>query len=158
LISKQSFGLQVTFLYINNVKRFLSTISLVLISFLVLAKETEERTFLVLFDRAELKEYRTSTDYIELSLTNIFKTKAYSGNSDAAILVKVPYSNIDECQLGYIFIRVNNKTIIPLQDIALKIIDLDSSKSVYDQLIASYELKAQKNKKTNKVIKTVPSL
>jgi hypothetical protein len=140
------------------VKKLFITLSLVLISVLVLAKETEEKTFLVLFDRAELKEYKTSTDYIELSLTNIFKTKAYSGNSDAAILVKVPYSNIDECQLGYIFIRVNNKTIIPLQDIALKIIDLGSSKSAYDQLIASFELKAQKNKKTNKVIKTAPSL
>jgi hypothetical protein len=140
------------------VKKFLTTLSLVLISVLVLAKETEEKTFLVLFDRAELKEYKTSTDYIELSLTNIFKTKAYSGNSDAAIIVKVPYSNIDECQLGYIFIRVNNKTIIPLQDIALKIIDLDSSKTAYDQLIASFEVKAQKNKKNNKVVKTAPSL
>lgn len=139
-------------------KKFLTTLSLVLISVLVLAKETEEKTFLVLFDRAELKEYKTSTDYIELSLTNIFKTKAYSGNSDAAIIVKVPYSNIDECQLGYIFIRVNNKTIIPLQDIALKIIDLDSSKTAYDQLIASFEVKAQKNKKNNKVVKTAPSL
>jgi hypothetical protein len=140
------------------VKKFLSTISLVLISVLVLAKETEEKTFLVLFDRAELKEYKTSTDYIELSLTNIFKTKSYSGNSDAAIIVKVPYSNIDECQLGYIFIRINNKTIVPLQDIALKIIDLDSSKTAYDQIIASFEVKAQKSKKNNKVVKTAPSL
>lgn len=136
-------------------KKFLTTISFVLISVLVLAKETEEKTFIVLFDKAELKEYKTSTDYIELSLTNIFKTKSFSGNSDAAIMVKVPYSNIDECQLGYIFVRVNNKTIIPLQDIALKIVDLDSSKTVYDQLIASFEEKEQKNKK-NKSSKTAP--
>jgi hypothetical protein len=138
------------------VKKFITTISLVLISVLALAKETDEKTFIVIFDKAELKEYKTSTDYIELSLTNIFKTKSYSGNSDAAIMVKVPYTNIDECQLGYIFVRVNNKTIIPLQDIALMIIDIDSSKTVYDQLISSYEEKGQKNKKNNKSSKTVP--
>lgn len=129
---------------------------MVLISVLVLAKETDEKVFIVLFDKAELKEYKTSTDYIELSLTNIFKTKSYSGNSDAAIMVKVPYTNIDECQLGYIFVRVNNKTIIPLQDIALKIIDMDSSKTVFDQLISSFEEKEQKNKKNNKSSKTAP--
>lgn len=129
---------------------------MVLISVLALAKETDEKTFIVIFDKAELKEYKTSTDYIELSLTNIFKTKSYSGNSDAAIMVKVPYTNIDECQLGYIFVRVNNKTIIPLQDIALMIIDIDSSKTVYDQLISSFEEKGQKNKKNNKSSKTVP--
>jgi hypothetical protein len=138
------------------VKKFITTISLVLISVLALAKETDEKTFIVIFDKAELKEYKTSTDYIELSLTNIFKTKSYSGNSDAAIMVKVPYTNIDECQLGYIFVRVNNKTIIPLQDIALMIIDIDSSKTVYDQLISSFEEKGQKNKKNNKSSKTVP--
>jgi hypothetical protein len=138
------------------VKRIITTISLVLISVLVLAKETDEKVFIVLFDKAELKEYKTSTDYIELSLTNIFKTKSYSGNSDAAIMVKVPYTNIDECQLGYIFVRVNNKTIIPLQDIALKIIDMDSSKTVFDQLISSFEEKEQKNKKNNKSSKTAP--
>ena len=137
-------------------KRIITTISLVLISVLVLAKETDEKVFIVLFDKAELKEYKTSTDYIELSLTNIFKTKSYSGNSDAAIMVKVPYTNIDECQLGYIFVRVNNKTIIPLQDIALKIIDMDSSKTVFDQLISSFEEKEQKNKKNNKSSKTAP--
>lgn len=137
-------------------KKFITTISLVLISVLALAKETDEKTFIVIFDKAELKEYKTSTDYIELSLTNIFKTKSYSGNSDAAIMVKVPYTNIDECQLGYIFVRVNNKTIIPLQDIALMIIDIDSSKTVYDQLISSFEEKGQKNKKNNKSSKTVP--
>jgi hypothetical protein len=139
------------------VKKFITTLLLVFISFWVFAKETEEKTFLVLFDREELKEYRTTTDYIELSLTNIFKTKSYSGNSDAAIIVKVPYSNIDECQLGYIFVRVNNKTIIPLQDIAFMIIDLDSTKSAYDQILASFEDKGQKNKKNNKTLKTVPS-
>ncbi|MFD2202510.1 hypothetical protein [Shivajiella indica] len=139
-------------------KNFITTFLLFLISILVFAKETEEKTFLVLFDRAELKEYKTSPNYIELSLTNIFKTKSYSGNSDAAIIVKVPYSNIDECQLGYIFVRVNNKTILPLQDIALKIIDLDYSKTTYDQLLTSFEDKAQKNKKNNKTVKTIPSL
>lgn len=121
------------------------------------ANNPGEKTFLVLFDKSELKEYKTSTDYIELSLMNIFKTKSYTGNSDAAIIVKVPYDNLDECKLGYIFVRLNNKTVVPLQDVALKIIDLEQSKSTYQHLLASMEEKSGKNKKATKLLKTAPS-
>ncbi len=123
------------------------------------ANNPGERTFLILFDKSELKNHKTSTDYIEMSLTNIFKTKAYVGNSDAAILVKVPYDNIDDCQLGYIFVRLNNKTVVPLQDVALKIIDLDESKTTFNHLLYSLEEeKSVKNKKSAKLLKTTPSL
>ncbi|WP_291784085.1 hypothetical protein [Cecembia sp.] len=121
------------------------------------ANNPGEKTFLVLFDKSELKNHKTSTDYIEMSLMNIFKTKAYTGNSDAAILVKVPYDNLDECQLGYIFVRLNNKTVVPLQDIALKIIDLDQSKNTFNYLLSSLdEEKLIKNKKSSKALKTTP--
>lgn len=117
-----------------------------------------EKTFLILFDKSELKNYKTSPDYIEMSLMNMFKTRAYTGNSDAAILVKVPYSNLDECQLGYIFVRLNNKTVVPLQDIALKIIDLDQTKNVFSDLVATIEEeKSAKNRKSSKAFKTAPS-
>lgn len=127
------------------------------ISFGVFAKNPGEKTFLILFDKYELKELRTSPQFIEMSLMNIFKTKVYSGNSDAAILVKVPYENLDECQIGYIFVRVNNKTVVPLENIALKIIDLDQTKNTYQYLLASLEDKNNKSKKNGKSLKTTPS-
>jgi hypothetical protein len=133
------------------------TILVLFLSLSSFAKNPGERTFLILFDKAELKEHKTSPDYIEMSLMNIFKTKSYVGNSDAAILVKVPYDNLDECQLGYIFVRLNNKTVVPLQEVALKIIDLDESKSTYQYLLASLEEKNNKSKKNTKLFKTTSS-
>lgn len=127
------------------------------ISLGVFAKNPGEKTFLILFDKSELKELRTSPQYIEMSLMNIFKTKAYSGNSDAAILLKVPYENLDECQIGYLYVRINNKTVLPLQDVALKIIDLDQTKNTYYYLLASLEDKNNKSKKNSRTLKTIPS-
>lgn len=120
------------------------------------AKDSDGDTFLILFDKSELKQLRTSPAYIELSLLNLFKTKSYSGNSDAAIIVKVPKGNIDECQLGDMFIRINNKTIVPLQEVALKIINLDESKNTYQHLLMAFDDKNLKNKK-NKPLKTAPA-
>lgn len=121
------------------------------------AKNPEERTFLILFDKAELKANKTSTTYIELSLSNVFKTKSYSGNSDAAILVKVPYNNIDTCQLADFFIRVNANKVSSLGDLAFQIIDLNECKNTYDYLVASLEDRTPKNKKIAKVVKAIPN-
>ena len=121
------------------------------------AKDPEEKTFLILFDKAELKANKTSTTYIELSLSNVFKTKSYAGNSDAAIIVKVPYENIDACQLADFFIRVNANKVSSLGEIAFQIIDMDESKNTYQFLVESLEDKMQKTKKSGKPIKVVPS-
>lgn len=120
------------------------------------AKDPEEKTFLILFDKNELKAHKSSQTYIELSLNNIFKTKVFSGNSDAAIVVKVPYEGLDECQLGNLFVRVNANQLMPLQEIALQIIDMDKSKNIYHGLLASYEEKNQKTKKSHKALKATP--
>jgi hypothetical protein len=88
---------------------------------------------------------------------NLFSTKAYNGNSDAAILVKIPYDGIDKCQLGDMFIRVNDKKVVPLSEIAVQIIDLDESKSTYTSLLASYEDRLLKTKKANKALKAAPA-
>ena len=121
------------------------------------AKDPEEKTFLILFDKAELKANKTSTTYIELSLSNVFKTKSYAGNSDAAIIVKVAYENIDACQLADFFIRVNANKVSSLGEIAFQIIDMDESKNTYQFLVESLEDKMQKTKKSGKPIKVVPS-
>ncbi len=114
------------------------------------SKEKDEKTFLVIFNKAELKAQKTSTAYIELSLMNLFQTRSYAGNSDAAIIVKIPNSSMDKCQLGDFIIRINPNKVSPLDDIAFKIYDLDESKEVYQQMISSFEGKNQKAQKNSK--------
>ncbi|WP_373494201.1 hypothetical protein [Aquiflexum sp.] len=138
-------------------KRIFLSVFFISIVSLGFAKDPGEKTFLILFDKAELKANKTSTTYIELSLSNVFKTKSYAGNSDAAIIVKVPYDNINECQLADFFIRVNANKVSSLGELAFQIIDMDESKNKYQYLVASLEDKIQKNKKSGKAVKVVPS-
>lgn len=121
------------------------------------SKNPEGKTFLLIFDKAELKANKTSTDFIELSLMHLFSTKAYNGNSDAAIMVKIPYDGIDKKQLGDLFIRVNDKRISPLSEIAIQIIDLDECKTAYSTMLSSYEDRMLKIKKSNKALKATPT-
>jgi GTPase SAR1 family protein len=121
------------------------------------SKNPEGKSFLILFNKSELKQHRTSIEYIELSLMNIFKTKAYTGNSDAAIMVQVPIGNFDKCQLGDMMIRLNAKSTLTLDEIAFQIVDIEENKSTYQLLLASYEDKIQKARKNNRAIKSVPA-
>lgn len=139
-------------------KKFLITILFVALVSSGFSKDFEGRTFLIIFNKSELKANKTSTSYIELSLSNIFSTRAYSGNSDAAIIVKVPYENIDSCQLADFFIRINANKVSSLGEIAYQIIDLDESKSTYQFLLNTLEAKtADKNKKSGKSLKATPT-
>jgi PDZ domain-containing secreted protein len=116
------------------------------------SKDPEEKTFLVIFNKAELKANKTSAGYIELSLMNLFQTKSYAGNSDAAIIVKIPNASIDKCQLGDFIIRVNQNKVSQLDEIAFKIYDMDESKEAYQELISAFEKKNQKPEKNAKPI------
>jgi hypothetical protein len=120
------------------------------------SKTPEGKTFLILFDKSELKLNKTSAEYIELSLMNLFKTKSYTGNSDAAILVQVPSGNFDKCQLGDMLIRLNAKSTVTLDEIAFQIVDLEESKTTYKMLLASYEEKIQRNKRATKSVRSTP--
>ncbi|MFD2037411.1 hypothetical protein ACFSKL_21620 [Belliella marina] len=118
------------------------------------AKNPNEKTFLIIFDKAELKNMKTSPEYIELSLMNLFETKSFSGNSDAAILVKTSHESIDTCLLGDFIIRLNQTTITSLDEVAFQIVDLDKSKGVYQIMLSNFEEKTEKNnKKSNKFFK-----
>jgi hypothetical protein len=139
------------------VKRFLITIIFISLVSSGFSKDFEGKTFLIIFDKSELKANKTSTTYIELSLSNVFSTRAYSGNSDAAIIVKVPYENIDACQLADFFIRINADKVSSLGEIAYQIIDLDESKSTYQFLMNSLVEKTDKNKKSVKSLKATPT-
>jgi hypothetical protein len=138
------------------VKKGIIIAFLCFLTFSGFSKNPEGKTFLLIFDKAELKANKTSTDFIELSLMHLFSTKAYNGNSDAAIMVKIPYDGIDKKQLGDLFIRVNDKRISPLSEIAVQIIDLDESKTAYSTMLSSYEDRMLKLKKSNKALKATP--
>jgi hypothetical protein len=72
-------------------------------------------------------------------------------------MVKIPYDGIDKKQLGDLFIRVNDKRISPLSEIAVQIIDLDESKTAYSTMLSSYEDRMLKLKKSNKALKATPT-
>lgn len=137
-------------------KGFLA-VFLCFLTFAGFSKNPGDKIFLLIFDKSELKANQTTTDFIELSLLNLFSTKAYNGNSDAAIMVKIPNNGIDKCQLGDMVIRVNDKKVVPLSEIAVQIIDLEESKSTYSSLLASYEDRLIKTKKANKALKATPA-
>jgi hypothetical protein len=122
------------------------------------AKNPDQKTFLIIFDKAELKSKKTSPEYIELSLMNYFDTKSYSGNSDAAIIIKTTPTIVDKCLLGDHIIRLNQTTITTLNDVAFQIIDLDQSKGIYQAFLSSIENKVEKsNKKSTKFFKSDPT-
>jgi hypothetical protein len=138
-------------------KRLFFTLILTLTFASGFSKTPEGKTYLILFNKSELKLNKTSAEYIELSLSNLFKTKSYTGNSDAAILVQVPSGNFDKCQLGDMLIRLNAQSTVTLDEIAFQIVDLEESKSTYKMLLASYEEKIQRSKKATKAIRSTPA-
>lgn len=121
------------------------------------SKNPEDKTFLVIFDKSELAKNKTSVAYLELSLKNIFETKSFSGNSDSAIIVKIPHSSMDICQLSDYMIRVNQSRISTLGEIAFKIYDLNESKEIYEIMLTSFEESSAKIKKLDKNIKVIPA-
>jgi hypothetical protein len=133
-------------------------IGLLIFTLPALANPGNDKSFLILFHKADLKNFRTSAPYIELSLMTLFETKAYTGNSDAAILVKIPDSSIDANQLGAFFVKVNSQTILPIEDFAYKIIDIDQNRETFKYLISMMESKNLKTKKNLKGTKSIPSL
>lgn len=103
------------------------------------SKDTEEQVFLVLFNKGELNEIDSSTDFIELNFFDKFQTRSYSGNSDAALLITVPEGDMDECQMGEMLVQINHSTWIPLEDIAFRIINLGKSHRNYQALVAGMD-------------------
>lgn len=110
------------------------------------SKEKKGKTFLVLFNKTELKELQSSPEYIELSFLNKFHTRSYSGNSEAALLVTLPDTKTTECDIGEMRVQVNPTTWLPLQEIAYRIIDLEENKDHYMGLLVEKSGEAQKRR------------
>ncbi|GAB3646542.1 hypothetical protein GCM10028791_06960 [Echinicola sediminis] len=109
-------------------------------------KKPEEKTFLVIFSKKELKELKSSTEYIELNFYEKFDTKSYTGNSDAVLFIKVPDCEFDTCQFGQTMVQINKSTWKPLQEIAFRIIDLNESKESYQELLSTFYASLDKKK------------
>src|SRR5690554_3809857 len=100
----------------------LSFFLVVLFSTQTFSKERADKVFLVLFNKAELKEVGSSTAFIELNFLSKFHTRSYSGNSDAALFITIPDRQMNECDMGEMLVQVNQSTWLPLNQIAFRII------------------------------------
>lgn len=123
--------------YISIMKYGVLTVFLLFISSLSsFSNKKNEKTFLILFDKTELKEAQSSPEYIGRSFLDRFHTRTYSGNSDAALLVTIPDTQMTECEIGEMKVQVNASTWLLLHEIAYRIIDLQENKEHYSSLIA----------------------
>jgi hypothetical protein len=141
-----------------TMKNLIIIFLLFIFAFPGIAKPGKEKSFLILFHKNDLKNLKTSAHYIELSLMPLFETKAYAGNSDAAILVKIPDDKMDTKQLGSFFVRINSTTVLPIEDFAYKIVDMEQNRETFKNMLAFFESKNSKNKRNGKSTKSTPSL
>jgi|SRR5690606_20137261 len=118
----------------------------VLISWHAVSKEAYEKTFLVLFHPSELQKIETSPAYIGSHFFEEYSTRSYSGNSEAALLITVPYGEMTECQLGETLVQIDPATWVPLHEIAFRIIDLNRSRSSYAAILNGPQDFANKTK------------
>lgn len=125
-------------------KYFTLFIFLLSFSLEAIPKGKEEKTFLILFNKSELKTIESSTEYIELNFLEKFHTRSYSGNSEAALLITIPNGEMDECQIGETLVQVNRSTWVPLEEIAFRIIDLNESKENYHAMLSVKDDKKKK--------------
>lgn len=120
----------------------------------VSASETESKTFLVIFKAKELKQYNTNLEKIESQLSSAFSSRAYAGNSELALLIKIAASDYDECQLGQLLVSLDNNQQIKLENIAFRLVDLTESKRSRNAFIAAFEEK-QHERKNNRTLSSL---
>jgi len=127
-------------------KALVTTILIFTIFSSVYAGPPEDKTFLIIFDKEELKHYKSSPEYIELTFNKIFNTRTYSGNSEAALVLTIPNCDMEPCDIGQMLVQVNRHTSIKLEEIAFRIVDLNETKSNYKNILANLETKPVKKK------------
>jgi hypothetical protein len=131
---------------------WIAFILLVGVSFLSEAKDKKEKTFLIIFNSEELRSHRTSSAKIELVFLDNFQTKSYAGNSDAALLITVPFEDWTECDIGKSLIILGDNRVVKLEEVAFRIIDLKQTDDKYANLLSkSFDDGKNGKKKTNLV-------
>lgn len=129
-------------------KQIILIVFLSCFSVISFGKEKAEKTFLVLFQTEELIKFNSSTAKIKLNFLDKFDTRAYSGNSDASLIITVPFTHWDVCDMGKALVIVGEDRLLRLDEIAFRIIDLDQTKEEFQHLLStsSSELKNEKKK------------
>ena len=117
------------------------------------AKEPESKTFLVLFNEAELELLQTDMERIIAQLNPFFPTKIYGGNSELALLIEIPTSAFNECLLGEYWISFSDGRRFQLQQLAFRVFDLNENKALYQRYISTYEANLELKKKAQKLAK-----
>lgn len=133
---------------LQNMKQVILLVFLICFSVMSFGQEKTEKTFLVLFHKDELRKFKTSPVEINLNFLDKFDTRAYSGNSDASLIITVPFTDWDVCDMGKALVIVGEDKVLRLDEIAFRIIDLDVRKEEFQYLLAatSGELKNEKQK------------
>ena len=114
------------------------------------AKELESKTFLVLFDEAELELLQTDMGSIAEQLNPFFPTKTYGGNSELALLIEIPSAAFNECLLGEYWISLSDGRRFQLQQLAFRVFDLSENKALYQRFVSKYEADLEQKKKALK--------
>ncbi len=114
------------------------------------AKETESKTFLVLFNVEELELLQTDMGSIAAQLNPFFPTKIYEGNSEPALLVEIPTSAFNECLLGEYWISFSDGRRFQLQQLAFRVFDLSEKKALHQRYVSNYEANLEQKKKALK--------
>ncbi|MEP0713181.1 hypothetical protein [Algoriphagus sp.] len=121
----------------------------------VFAKETESKTFLVLFKSKELKSLNTSMKEIQSQFSPAFKIRSYAGNSELAMIIDIPNCDFDACYLGQFLVSLDKGEDIKLQEIAFRLIDMTANKKSLDTYLSVFE-ENQKKDKSDKRNTTAP--
>lgn len=125
------------------------------LSLSVFAKETESKTFLVIFKSKELKSLNTSLKDIQSQFSS-FKTRSYSGNSELALIIDIPKCEFDACFLGEFLVSLEKGEDMKLQEIAFRLIDMTANKKTLDNYLTAFEESQKKDKSDKRNDTTAP--
>jgi hypothetical protein len=117
------------------------------------AKEPESKTFLVLFNEAELELLQTDMERIVAQLNPFFPTKTYGGNSELALLIEIPSAAFNECLLGEYWVNLKDGRRFQLQQLAFRVFDLSENKAIYQRYMLQFDANAEQKKKAQKLAK-----
>lgn len=118
-------------------------------------KEKTEKTFLVLFQKEELKRLNSSAAKIEINFLERFDTRSYAGNSDASMIITVPFTHWDVCDMGKALVIVGDDRLLRLDEVAFRIIDLDQTKEEFQHLLSAKSNDSKNERKKSSFQKLV---
>tara|TARA_R110002096_G_scaffold3698_4_gene18268 strand:- start:2284 stop:2682 length:399 start_codon:yes stop_codon:yes gene_type:complete len=117
-------------------KKVILVLTACILTVLSFAKERTDKTFLIIFDKDELAYHQANPSIMELNFSSSFHTKLYSGNSETALLVTVPFADWTVCEMGKAIVKVSVSKELALEEVAFRIIDLDVSRKNFKSLLS----------------------